>query len=365
MTKSKNKKICIVVHSLSSGGAEKSSALLSQMLYQLGHEIHIVSIINNITYDYKGTLFNLGALKEKNDTFFGKINRLIRFKQFLKKHNFDFVIDNRTRASFLREFIISRCIYKPKKTIYCVRSFNLGLYFISNTRLAKYIYKDAYQLVGVSKGITEKVKKVYQLHNVTTIYNPISDFKNDVNIKAIDVNYALFFGRLDDQVKNISLLVEAYHKSKLSESNIHLKILGDGPDLEFLKQKVESYHLQSKVEFFPFMENPIDVITSAKFTLLTSRFEGFPRVVIESLALGTPVISVDCESGPKEIITNGHNGLLVENYNAQALADAMNSFIFDTKLYQTCKANAKQSVAQFSVEHIAKDWQKLLNTIDE
>jgi glycosyltransferase involved in cell wall biosynthesis len=83
--------------------------------------------------------------------------------------------------------------------------------------------------------------------------------------------------------------------------------------------------------------------------------------LIESLAAGTPVISVDCETGPNEIIQHGINGLLVENHKPEALAKAMNWFIADENLYQNCKNNAKQSVEHLSLNAIAQSWQSLLN----
>ncbi|MBO6632663.1 MAG: glycosyltransferase, partial [Psychroserpens sp.] len=69
----------------------------------------------------------------------------------------------------------------------------------------------------------------------------------------------------------------------------------------------------------------------------------------------------DCDSGPREIITNEVNGLLVENYNIQALADAMNRMIDDSNLYATCKSNAQQSVDGFSMKSIMREWSELLN----
>ena len=67
------KKICIVTSSLGKGGAEKSSAVLSILLDNLGYEVHVISILNRIDYDYKGTLLNLGALKDKDASFFGTL----------------------------------------------------------------------------------------------------------------------------------------------------------------------------------------------------------------------------------------------------------------------------------------------------
>ena len=73
-----------------------------------------------------------------------------------------------------------------------------------------------------------------------------------------------------------------------------------------------------------------------------------------------PVISFDCFSGPKEIIIDKHNGILVENQNIDMLTEAMNSLVEDEKLYQHCKQNAKSSVTQFDIEIIGKQWIELL-----
>jgi glycosyltransferase involved in cell wall biosynthesis len=59
-------------------------------------------------------------------------------------------------------------------------------------------------------------------------------------------------------------------------------------------------------------------VQNARFTVLTSHYEGFPMSMVESLALGTPVVTVDCNSGPREIVIDEYNGLLVENYNVKA-----------------------------------------------
>jgi len=173
MVKPKAKKICIVVSSLGAGGAERSSAILSEMLFDLGYDIHIVSVLNKIDYPYKGTLLNLGALKDKDDTVLGRLKRLRIFKNYLKAHNFDYVIDNRTRIGFFREFIISKFIYNPRKTIYCVRSYNTDSYINPRCVFGNTLYGSAHRIIAVSNGISVKLKKKYGFKNLTIINNPI------------------------------------------------------------------------------------------------------------------------------------------------------------------------------------------------
>jgi len=83
--------------------------------------------------------------------------------------------------------------------------------------------------------------------------------------------------------------------------------------------------------------------------------------IIESLAVGTPVISVDCETGPKEIILNNVNGLLVPNHDDISLSEAIITMIENEKLYQTCKNNAQKSVEHLSLTTIAQQWKQLLS----
>jgi glycosyltransferase involved in cell wall biosynthesis len=363
MTKPKNKKICIVVTSLGGGGAERSSALLSKMLDNLGYEVCVVSVLDIIDYEYKGALFNLGELKPKRDTVFSRLRRLKIFKKYLKAHDFDYVIDSRNRHGVIKEFIISRWLYSSKKTIYCVRSFNIKEYIVFNKLIAKYIYGDAYKVIGVSKAITNELINDFNFKNVQTIYNPTEVLDKSLENKSINkTSYILFYGRIDDAVKNISLLIEGYTKSILPSKNIKLKIMGDGSDVDLVKEKIKRFNLESQIEVLNFKKNPFSIVKEAICTVLTSRYEGFPRVLLESLNVGTPVIAVNCNSGPKELIIDGYNGLLVENHNPELLAGAMNTFIIDKELYSYCKENAKKSVVQFSFDNISLDWDALLKT---
>ena len=83
--------------------------------------------------------------------------------------------------------------------------------------------------------------------------------------------------------------------------------------------------------------------------------------IIESLALKTPVIAVNCKSGPAEIIQNRQNGLLVPNYDSEALANAIKLLVEDSYLYDICKKNAVPSIWHLSISNISAQWEQILS----
>jgi glycosyltransferase involved in cell wall biosynthesis len=242
-----------------------------------------------------------------------------------------------------------------------IHSSNLEMYLPKSVFWAKYLYGKAAKLVFVSQEIEEKVKSNYGFINTKTIYNPVIfpeiQFEKPIGIPQ---NYLLFFGRIEDKIKNLTLLIEAFELSKLQENNVHLLIIGDGSDKEMILNTIKNKNLSNFVHLLPFQKNIVPYIQNARCTALTSYFEGFPMSLVESLSAGTPIISVDCETGPREIIQNNINGLLVENHKPKALAEAMNTMATDENLFQTCKNNAKKSVEHLSLTIIEQDWQNLL-----
>ncbi|PNW27390.1 glycosyltransferase [Formosa algae] len=354
--------------SLGKGGAERSSAQLSIMLQNLGYDVHVVIVLNHVDFEFKGTLLNLGVLKDKDDSSLGRLQRLQVFRRYLKTHSFDLIIDGRSRVEALREFLISKWVYAGISVVYVLHCYQISKAFTPYAWLNSYLYKNEH-MVAVSESAAKHCKKVLGLHHVQYIYNGFDFETLNLNANALQENnlgienYIIFFGRIHEEPKNLKLLLNAYKQSILIAKNVKLLIVGDGPDLKSIQDYVVKLNLIDHVIFKGFTINPYPYVKYARFTMLTSRHEGFPMVIPEALGLGTPVISVDCKSGPSEVITTGENGVLVENFNVKAISQAMNSLILDETLYQTCKSNAKESVARFSVKNITNDWKQLLDKI--
>lgn len=355
--KSKALKICLVTVTLSDGGAERCAALLSQYFDKQGFEVYHVVFSGKVEYDFSGKIFHLEHLKDKRNSWWSRSKRFFALKDFFANNHFDYVIDFRTKQYFWQEFIVHNFVYP--KFIQTIHSFKLKSYLSKNTFLAKLLYKNCQQFITVSQGINEKVSLKYEFIPSQLIYNPI-DFET-IKLKAEepisdDFQYVLSAGSMNKNVKQFNKLIECYAKSDLLKQNIKLVILGDGKLKSKWIKLVESLNLQEMVLFKGNVKNPFRYYKNALFTISTSKYEGMPMVLLESLACETPVISWNYASGPNEIITDKNNGLLVENQNSEKLIEAINQFVADKDLYLHCKANALASVKRFSLDSIGQDW---------
>lgn len=359
----KKVKVCQVSISLGRGGAERFAALLSTMLQQLGYEVTTVILTNEVNYSYSGRLLNFGVDKEKSDTIFSRLARFKKLRKFLKKEEFDVIIDHRPKNQWARELFYLDYIYKNQKLLYVVHNYMLDNYMTDREWMAKRIVKRVKGFVGVSKEISEELRRRYREIHIRTIYNPSQDLAIEKPEEwKWGSDYVLFLGRLNSPAKNLPLLIEAYKLSGLYEKKIPLLLVGAG-ESELLKEQITSLGLENSISIISFTEHVGYYLKQARFLVLSSRNEGFPMVLIESLSVGTPVVSVDCMSGPKEVIQQERNGLLVPNFDPLALANAMKRMFADEGLYRQCKENAKQSIAHLEINTIAEKWVDLIEEV--
>ena len=211
------------------------------------------------------------------------------------------------------------------------------------------------QLVVLTKEDEEKLKLTHQ--NVTQIYNfsPLAPtVKAPLNQKKI-----VAVGKLDPQ-KGFDLLIEACRFIKNWDGWI-LEIYGQGPDEEQLRSKISFYELEKHIFLKGITRKVEEVYHSASFYVLSSRFEGFPMVLLEAISFGLPIVSFDCATGPNEVIVNDDCGLLVEEGNTKKLGEAMQRMICSREEREEKSERAFQKSKFFSKDEIMKQWLELFN----
>ncbi len=360
MLQNSKKKICIIVECLSGGGAEKQAANFSKSLHNYGFEVSIISLKDQITYPYEGTLYNLGE-KESSIKIIKQVQKFFAFRKAYKKCNADMYIDFRSRSRFVMEYLLHRFIFEAEKMMMMIHSYEIQ-WHIPKGKLFKKIYNEMHAVVAVSEAIEEKLGELYDFENLLHIPNYIvSSEKQPEKKHEISEEYIIAVGRLRNDIKQFDRLIETYHTSGLTEKNIKLYICGDGEDKKSLEKLISRLQLENHVRLLGFVENVDEYIRNAKFLVLSSRVEGFPMVLLEALQQQTPVIAFDCKSGPNEIIQHKINGLLVENQNFANLKDAMILLIENFELYTKCKQNTVSSINKFTENPVIQQWIQLIN----
>jgi glycosyltransferase involved in cell wall biosynthesis len=165
-------------------------------------------------------------------------------------------------------------------------------------------------------------------------------------------------GRLSKE-KGFDLLLEAFSRIAGAHLDWQLKILGDGPLRSELEEQAAKRGLTSRVEFTGVVADPFPMLISADLFVMSSRYEGFGNALCEAMASGLAVISFDCPSGPREIVRNEVDGLLVPAEDVIALAAAMDRLMSNCQERMRLAARAPEVAERFGLTRVLKLWDQL------
>jgi glycosyltransferase involved in cell wall biosynthesis len=167
-------------------------------------------------------------------------------------------------------------------------------------------------------------------------------------------------GRLEPQ-KGFDLLLEAFASVAAKQQDWTLDIFGRGTRRESLEQSVVDLGLAGRVRINAPTDRLGERMRDASVFVLSSRYEGFPIVLLEAMAAGLAVVSFDCPTGPSEIVADGTTGLLVPAEDVAALAAALDRVITDESLRRRLAAAAPTAVLPYSLEKVGRRWDELLD----
>jgi len=231
--------------------------------------------------------------------------------------------------------------------------------------LRRVLYPRADAVVVQTQSVAEWAGAFLPSSRVHVIANPARTLSTGSPRPAVlgQRSTAVAIGRLTGQ-KGFDLLLDAYARSKLTETGWQLVILGDGPERDALQRRIEELGLKGAVLMPGVVKHPEQWLQHAELFVLSSRFEGFPNAMLEAMQCGLPVAAFDCPSGPGEIVRHEETGLLVPAGDVDALAAAITRLASDANLRQRLGSAAAADVAsRFSLQHVCTMWEELLASV--
>ena len=361
-----------------SGGMERVLANKTKWLVQNGYEISIMTTDQNgrssfFEFDPRVRFYDLGVNYEDNNggSF---LNKLIRYpfkqwrhyralKKLLQELKVDVVV-----SMFCNDAAILPKIKDGSKKV-------LEIHF-SRFKRQQYGRKGVWKLADDLRSrndikvvsdfdrfvvLTEEDKSYWgDLANIQVIPNArsfIFDKPAELNEKAV-----IAVGRYCYQ-KDFGKLINAWSIVCKNVDDWKLHLVGDGEDREALQKQIDELALNDRVILGRAETDMKTVYVNASILALSSRYEGLPMVLIEAQSVGLPIVSFECKCGPKDVITDGVDGYLVEEGDIAALADRMLMLMKDEDLRKRMGQEAYKNSERFSERRVMAQWEKLFKEV--
>jgi GalNAc-alpha-(1->4)-GalNAc-alpha-(1->3)-diNAcBac-PP-undecaprenol alpha-1,4-N-acetyl-D-galactosaminyltransferase len=359
--------ICIVVDSLGGGGAEHVAVLLSSGLVTRGERVTLLTFSSGDDrfYDVDACvdLVQLGVARTSRNFCEAVVNnlwRVYRVRRKIRKLKPDCVLSlaDKTNVTVLLSLIATDIPTVISERIDPTQ-YSPGWWW---ERLRSRVYPTAKLLVVQTSSVLEWGKKIMGHRPVVVIPNAAAMPSSHEGPLCVDLpsgNLIVSMGRLTTQ-KGFDILIRAFAEIAATCPDWSVVILGEGETRKELERLAVTLGIANRVRLVGSLRHPEQVLRRAKLFALPSRFEGFPNALLEAMALGLPVISTDCRSGPSDIIEHGVNGILVRTEDVRALATSMQELILDTGRRGKLGTSARGVIERFSQEHNLTLWQSAL-----
>jgi len=376
-------KILVLHGHLSMGGEERVLLNVLRNLVELNYDVDLL-----ITWNHKeNNLFENEIPKKVNyeflfDSYNGK-NKLIKeiyrirakttylkkIEKKIKNEKYDIVIDYSSNLLKYDNFDIKIPVFA---WIHFSLTFGEKL-TLEKIKKYKKQYKKYSKIFAITRVMKEEfINKVgIDEKKVELVYNPI-DLKL-IEKKAENVekkyenylkqDYFLQVSRLTQQ-KQPEHLVDIYYKLKQAGIKEKLYFIGDGEKKEIIKQKIKEYNLENDIILLGQIENPYPFFKNAKLFVHTAKYEGLPTVLLESLALGTPVVSYDCPTGPRDILgKNNEYGELISLNDKDMFVEKVLELMNSKEKYEKYKKLSLIRANDFSMENNKVKLKELIENI--
>lgn len=374
------------------GGLDRVTELLADSFVQHGHHVFYLSYDKREIYDKDRQYFLPNPQKQKSkenvdafNTFLinKKIDVLINQEANVditlpinpntRKHltvlstlhfNPNYIDDRHFANKFGQNLGLRNTILNKIFRIPLIKS--LGLKFLRNklSRNYKKQIKWSDRLVLLSDRFKPDLLKLTNFNNIdtskiTAINNPCIISSDNTCTQREKKNIILYVGRLDISFKRIDHILDIWKRLSSQHEDWKFILVGDGIDRKLLENKVINENIQ-RVSFVG-IQDPAEYYKQAKFIILTSSAsEGWGMVLVEAQQYGCVPVCYRSYSAISDIISDGKNGILVENNDTNSLLSKLEAAMDTPAIYNALKTNCIKSVKRFDIETISQQWLKLM-----
>jgi len=364
-------------------GMERVLANKANALVKAGHEVVIVTTDQMgrqpaFAFDPSIRFFDLGVNYEENNggSFLDKVahypmkqfRHRTRLARLLKKERADVVVSMFCNdASFLPKIkdgskkVLEIHFSRFKRLQYG----RTGIWAIADklrscndlksvSRFDRFIV-----LTEEDKGYWGDLPNIQVIPNARTFEMPFEDIPVEVRRQKKEV---IAVGRYSYQ-KQLDKLIEAWSLVARDCFDWTLRLIGDGEERPFLQQRINDYGLHDRIILGRAESDMVSVYKNASILALTSRYEGLPMVLLEAQAAALPIVSFACKCGPKDVITDGVDGFLVEEGNATDFADKLFTLMKDQELREKMGKAAYENSERFDEDRIMEEWLDMFKSL--
>ena len=273
---------------------------------------------------------------------------ILRLNKVIKGLHPDLVFFTTTLGAILLPF----CHTKARKIYesHLARNFNPfnKLFFLTELR--------AERIVCLTSGDEKEYKYAKRVDIIPNYINDVKSYVEDYSVKK-----AIAVGRLEYQ-KGFDILIDCWKEIAKQYPDWQLDIYGEGSCRKELQRQINSLQLGEKVKLCDRNNNIIEIYPQYSLHLMTSRYEGLPMTLIEAQACGLSSVVFDYQYGASDIVSNGNNGLIIEQGNRKLFIEAAIKMMTSEKLRREYGTHALTTGKHYSKEKIMKKW---LNIIDD
>ncbi|MEJ2643984.1 MAG: glycosyltransferase family 4 protein [Gammaproteobacteria bacterium] len=364
--------ILVFIHSLSGGGAERVAVTLANHWAENGWEVTVVTT-TGVDCDF----YTLNA----------RVNRVALELARTSANSLMGLWNNVRRGLALRRVLkrvkpdVAMGMMATANVMLALAALGLAIPTIGSERIhppmlplgrvweaiRRWSYSRLYVLVAQTEQSAVWLREHAPAPRVRVIPNPVN-YPIVSHAPHISPSYVkettgaqrilLAVGRLAHQ-KGFDRLLDAYAKIASDNPEWVLVILGEGDQRAALEQQAIDLKVDDKVCMPGAVGNVGQWFEAADIYVLVSRFEGFPNTLLEALAHGLPAVAVDCDTGPRDILRQGVDGLLVPQADDAALRDALNQLMKDGALRSRFAGRAVEAQSRFAIDRVAGMWEAL------